>query len=279
EGVVLAMREAIDEVGVGGHGVIEDVKLERDAARGGSPAKAKLSDGVGAMKKPTAEASGAEAGAYKFRAGSALPQDRVYHFHTDLYVVSTQGALVGIEAPAFEAAFGRKRRNAQTNEPRTIDVRKQLPARFVATKAAVPELVQTIGRYNVVEYDGTYYGVPHLRDAGQMLRLVARQLRENGFEGTWPGLRSVLVGAAKHAWRKAKGLRGRFPVRLRLRTPAPPPRQAPARGPIPWGEVDVSRLPGVITGANLAEVIAAVEAIQGLTPESDRPAEMETRPA
>jgi hypothetical protein len=279
EQIVLALHEANFEVGAWAHRVIEDVKLERDAARGGSPEKAKLSSGVGSMKKPSAEASGAEAGAYKFRAGSALPQDRVYHFRADLYVVTAQGALYGIEAPAFEAAFGKKRRGSQSTEPRTIDVREHLPARFVATKAAVPELVQTIGRYNVVEYDGTYYGIPHLREAGQMLRIVARQLRENGFEQTWPGLRGVLVGGAKHAWRKAKGLARRILVRLKLRQPGPPPRREPERGPIPWGEVDVASLPGVVSGGNLADVIAAVEAAQGIVAAPERTASVQTQPA
>lgn len=261
EQIVLALHRAGFEVGAWARRIIEDVKNERDPSRGGPGQKPKLSAGVGAANKPPEQAKGAEAGAYQFRAGSALPEDRVHHFKSSLYVVSYQGQLYGIEPAAFEAAIGKGW--AGQGGPRTIDVRGRFPVRFARTKNAPIELVESVGSYNVVGYDGLYYGLPQvLGDEAE--REIYRQLLDHGFAPR-PGLRGMLAGFVKWAL-----------VALGLRKPVPSPR--PANSPVPWGEVDVSRLPGVITRASLVEAIAEVEKAQGLTRREEQPDEPAPRP-
>jgi hypothetical protein len=303
EHIVLALHEAQFDVGAWADRVIEDVKLNRDRVRSGPSEDAEhesLSAGVGRMEKPTPPPEGelefnadARSSAYVFRAGSALPEDKTYYFQTDLFVVAGQNELFGIERSAFESAFGRRvaddtagSRRAAHLEKRdangghaTIDVRARFQVQFARTRAVVPELVQSVGRYNVVYFDSLYYGVPQAPDPSWPA-LIAAQLRDNGFQSpareASRGISERLWSAAKWGRRKARGLAKRILILVGLRKPVPSlPPAPPAPCPILWGEIDPGRLPGVVAGRHLVPVIDEVEQIQG----SARAPIHEARPA
>jgi radical SAM superfamily enzyme YgiQ (UPF0313 family) len=253
ERIVLALHEAHFGVGAWAERVIEDVKQQRDAARAGpreEPARKKpsLSAGVGRMEKPPADGelefnADARSSAYVFRAGSSLPEDKVHYFQSDLVVVSSGDELFGIESQA-----------SKPGDFRTIDMRHQVKVRFVQTKAAQPELIQSVGDYNIVLYDRLYYGIPQkFHPAWQPL--IDRQRRDHGFLPPTPGFFTRMKQWCR---RHIRGLAKRILIFLGLRTSATPTIPMPAN-PIPWGEADIGKLPGVITDTNLARIIARLE--------------------
>jgi radical SAM superfamily enzyme YgiQ (UPF0313 family) len=288
EHIVRSLHRANFGVGAWAERVIDDVEQNRDAARVGSadpaepddaPERGPLSAGVGQMEPAASPSDGdgagadaARAGAGAFRAGSSLPEDATYTFRTDVYIVSAAGELYGIEAPVFEGAFGPARRRPPGRGCGTVDLRREFSVRFVRTTAAAPELIQSVGAYNIVVYDGLYYGIPQVPSA-EWPKLIERQLRENGAPSSGAALR---LGRRILAWkaearRRARALAKRVLVFLRLRRATPTPAGQPGQAvSTPWGDVDVARLPGVITGANLNQVIAEVKRVQGLPPPERR---------
>src|SRR5207244_1024880 len=64
---------------------------------------------------------------------------------------------------------------------RTVDLRQRYPVRFARTKAALPESIQCVGAYNIVFYDGIYYGLPQNPDASWH-GLIAQQRQAHGFQ-------------------------------------------------------------------------------------------------
>ncbi len=253
ERIVLALHQSGFGVGAWANRVIEDVKHNRDSVRTGPGEEAATCGDDG--RSPDSV----------FPAKSAWPNDKVPSFQTDLYVVSSSGELLGIEAPVFASAFAKVAGDSNQSGGRTVDLRRQCRVRFVRTKAAVPELIQSFGAYNIVLYDGLYYGLPQNPDP-IWYRLIDQQLRENAFvppgspsqRGRW--VRGVALG--KWGYRKAKALAKRILIWLGLRRPAPPP--PPCQ--VPWGEVNVACLPGVVTGSNLDQVLAEVAKVQGMSP-------------
>lgn len=126
----------------------------------------RLSDGVGPMEKPNAAETGtlefnadARSAQYVFRAGSALPDDKIVQLQSRLCVLRYNDELFGIEPEKLAQAF-RGLRLPAFGSAGTLDLSDKVRVRFVKTKAAVPELVRSIGNYNVVLYDALYYGVP-----------------------------------------------------------------------------------------------------------------------
>jgi radical SAM superfamily enzyme YgiQ (UPF0313 family) len=193
ERIVVALHEGNFDVGAWAARVIEDVQKNRDVARTGgknagkgatespedgqiasaaaaddAPEQRGLSEGVGRMRKPepaegqsTLEFNAdARSSAYVFRAGSALPDDVVVQLRRQLYLVRSANELYGIEPEALTAGFGHGRFPAPTADGGSIDLGDTVRVRFVRTPAAQPELVQSVGTYNVVGYDGFYFALP-----------------------------------------------------------------------------------------------------------------------
>lgn len=279
ERIVLALHERGFDVGAWANRIIEDVKYNRDSVRTGPkedandvPERGSLSAGVGGMEKPAAGElefnADARSSAYVFRAGSSLPEDKTHFFKTDLVVVSHQGELLGIEAPVLESILGSRilassattPTEAMRTAPRTMDMRERFKVRFVKTTAAIPELIQSVDNYNIVHFDGHYYGLPQSLDP-LCKPQIAKQLRDFGFVETNDGLKAKLRAFGVALFRTAKGLARKVFVLLGLRQPRP---VAPVGVcPIPWGDVNVGDLSGVITGNSLPQVIAEIENVQG----------------
>jgi radical SAM superfamily enzyme YgiQ (UPF0313 family) len=279
ERIVLALHEGNFHVGVWANRVIEDVKNNRDpnragpkekeepqtcaapnSANGEAPHREKMSPGVGAMEKPAPSETGvlefngdARSSAYVFRAGSSLPEDKTHYFRSHLYVVSYKDELFGIEPAALEPAFGKFASSRQIAERATVDLRQKLKPSLAKTKDAIPELLQAVGSYNIVSYDSRFYGVPQ-NFSPTLSRLIHKRLRTNGCSLKLlrrPYLVKVLRRAARLSlnWAKRWLLARRVPV-------------VPAS--IPWGDLDLEGLPGIVIGTNLNKVIAEVEHLLGL---------------
>jgi len=272
ERIVLALHERGFDVGAWANRIIEDVKHNRDSVRTGpseeaTPEAVSLSAGVGGMEKPapTGELefnADARSAAYVFRAGSSLPEDKTHYFRTDLAVVSYQGELLGIEASILNAALGGRPADSQGATPRTLDMRKRCNVLFVKTKAATPELIQSVGNYNVVVFDGLYYGLPQNLDPS-CPQLVNEQLRRFGFLPWRVGFDSTPREIGAVLFKKAKTVVKKVLEALGLRQPRPIP-PAPAC-PIPWGDVDLCRLPGVMTDQSLPQLVATIEHLLGIS--------------
>jgi radical SAM superfamily enzyme YgiQ (UPF0313 family) len=165
ERVVLALHEGHFDVGAWASRIIEDVKKNRDVGRTG---QRKLSDGVGKMTKPAPAQSDdslefnadARSSAYVFRAGSSLPEDARIQLRPRLYIIRGEDELFGIEPEKLEAGFGKGRFPVPAANGGTVDLGDSVHVHFVRTPAANPDLVQTVGAYNVVGYDGRFYAVP-----------------------------------------------------------------------------------------------------------------------
>jgi radical SAM superfamily enzyme YgiQ (UPF0313 family) len=306
ERIVLALHEGDFHVGVWAKRVIEDVKQNRDPNRAG-PRKArtavdsdagsaatctgsnpdgpnpsrrgKLSAGIGGMEKPSPSEDStlefnadARSSAYVFRAGSSLPEDKTHCFRSRLCVVSFRGDLFGIDPQALDSAFRGAQESGVENQltgesmipdsfwTATLDMRQDLEAMLAKTKAAVPELVAAVGRYNIVSYDSRYYGVPQHFSPG-LSQLIENRLRANDCNlraMRRPYLVRLMRRAVRMALDAAKKLLKKS-------------RDSAGNGSIPWGDLDLEGLPGIVTGANVTHVIAEVESLLGLERSAGRP--------
>jgi radical SAM superfamily enzyme YgiQ (UPF0313 family) len=307
ERIVLALHEGNFHVGVWAKRIIEDVKHNRDPNRAGPrstttradcadrnatadagsstpepnvPRRGKLSDGVGGMEKPSQPEDGglefnadARSAAYVFRAGSSLPEDKTHCFRSPVCVVSFRGALFGIEPQALESAFGgtrsdksevRRQESANNLIPdscwsATLDVRQRFEVILAKTKAAVPELVAVVGCYNIVSYDNRCYGVPQSFSRA-LSRLLEKRLRAND-----SNLQAMRRPYPVRLVRRA--VRIVLDVAKNLRRGG---RDGVLTGSMPWGDLDLEGLPGIITGASVTQVIAEVERLLGLDQSSGR---------
>ncbi|MFO0964372.1 MAG: hypothetical protein U0793_02120 [Gemmataceae bacterium] len=262
ERVALALHDAGFPVGAWAHRIIEDVQKGRDKCRTGGSGGANensLSGGVGRMEPKPEEMhnEAARRGALAFRAGSALPQERVYYFKSDVVIVADKTELYAVEKHAFEEAFGGRRFGAVAIGAGTIDLRARVRCRFARADAAIPELQQSDVQagsenrmYNIVTYDGLYYAVPQQLGPDWLAALD----RERGaLEPTLPrGLAPRLRALRSWCWRQAKRVVKRVLERLGLRRPRP----IPAPNATPWGEVDIGRLPGALVSGDFAKLLA-----------------------
>jgi radical SAM superfamily enzyme YgiQ (UPF0313 family) len=334
ERIVLELHKRNFDVGAWAARIIEDVAKNRDVNRGGSgkpanapadaspaaapadaqasaqtkePETTKLSAGVGSMKKnepadPTAIEFNADArsSAYVFRAGSSLPEDKVHYFRSYLYLAELDGELYGVEPHAFEEAFGTGLKQPQADCLGSIDVRSDVLVHFARTKAAVPELIQSVGNYNIVHYDGIYYGLPQatpidpnefrkqqakltgpilqkplIERATKRLAHGARRFRAEWKNGTWsPWLRTHLARVATRARADVRKRASRLKRKgIQLWKKASPVLPASAQPPIAptlfpldvrWGEDKIAAFPGVVTSSNLVVVLNEVEKITGV---------------
>ncbi|MBI3862749.1 MAG: B12-binding domain-containing radical SAM protein [Planctomycetia bacterium] len=300
ERIVLELHRRNFDVGSWAARVIEDVHKNRDKARSGpaeeapdsgtatdeAPATRKLSEGVGGMKPGQAadpksdatanansgESSGestmefnpdARTAAYVFRAGSSLPEDKVHYFRSYLYVTELNGEMYGIEPAQFEEAFGTGQRQSQMKRLGCIDLRARYRLHSARTKTATPELIDSIGDYNIVQYDGLVYGLPQVspvnpddfrrqeaekiglsrkrnlvQDSVKQLKRVVRRILNAGRQMFSPGQAST-PGAVV----ASSGLL--YPLDVR------------------WGEDNIAAFPGVVTGKTFAETMSLVEKITG----------------
>jgi len=145
-------------------------------------------------KTPAGEASVQREGAYAFKAGSSLPEDRVgvvnasqvflvQHRH-ELYAIN--GADLRLAFPSLAIQYG--------SQAGTIDLRKKLAVKAAFTCGAVPELIRSVGSANIVKYDGSFYVVPQ--------RLGAVRWGEEDVAAL-PGV--IVVSNARDAYAVAKG--------------------------------------------------------------------------
>lgn len=266
ERIVLALHEGQFHVGAWANRIIEDVKHNRDRNRAGpraaesdacaTPHRARMNAGVGGMEQPEPPVddalefnADARSAAYVFRAGSSLPEDKTCYFRSHLHIVSYKGELFGIQPDAWESQFGKAAGKADAV---TVDRRGQYTVSVAKTRKAVPELLQAVGSYNIVAYDSRFYGVPQVPPPA-LSRQLRNQLRDNGSHlhvANRPYLVRLLRTWARIVLNAGWRLLGR-------QEPAPTTA-------IPWGDVDLDGLPGVVVGTRLAQVIEAVEKILGL---------------
>lgn len=277
ERIVLELHRRDFDVGAWAARVIEDVKKNRDTNRSGpaheaaaasgesqaeAPAERKLSAGVGGMKEgQIADKSSVEfnpdarASAYVFRAGSSLPEDKVHYFRSYLYLAELDGEMYGIEPPQFEDAFGASHRERQADALGSIDLRKKFQVFYARTKAANPELIESIGNYNIVQYDGLVYGLP------QATPVNPDEFRRKQAQAFGATLRPTLSKESlkrlllriRNWWTSAatRTLSGGQPTMFPL--------------DVRWGEDDIAAFPGVVTGKTFGETVALVEKITGLS--------------
>lgn len=281
ERIVLALHEGGFPVGVWANRVIEDVKQNRDPNRAGpkeesaptaTKERGKTSAGIGGMEKPKPPKTSdlefnadARSSSYVFRAGSSLPEDKAHSFQSCLYLVAYKNELFGIEPASLRSALGSMphalaQMAGRAERGATLDARACLNVSLAKSKDAVPELLESVGCYNIVAYDARYYGVPQHIDQA-LARLIVKRLRANG-SNPKALRRSRLVKFARAAVRTALDWTMRK---------LPGRKGFPVIGSIPWGDLDLEGLPGVIVGSELCKVIDDAKAIQGLGRDAQRP--------
>lgn len=110
---------------------------------------------------PAGEVSPARGGAYAFKAGSPLPDDRIDPLNVSrIFLVRDGDELYAIEADELRAEFPAMAAQ-MASRTGTIDLRNTLTVRAAFTVSEVAELIRTIGVNNIVRYDGWFYVVPH----------------------------------------------------------------------------------------------------------------------
>ena len=187
EEIIIALHEGGFEIGAWAARVIEDVQKARDLMRTGERAAAaaasektafarridesaddrpiRMSDGVGPMSEPDTSASelefnpDARSSAYVFRAGSVLPSDCVAQVDDRVALVRYDDELFAFEPVVLTNAFGSAVLDPEAATS-TVFARDVLILSAVG-KGAVAQLLRTIGTYNIVQFDGYFYGVPH----------------------------------------------------------------------------------------------------------------------
>jgi hypothetical protein len=206
------------------------------------------------MEKPRpAEAGASEFNAdarssqYVFRAGSALPDDKVVRLQSRLcvirYIDAVHGPeLYGIEPDKLTGAFGNLRLPG-TWTTGTVDVTDKLRVRFVGPKGAVPELVRSIGRYNIVLFDGVYYGIPQglgaVKWGDEEVASLAGVVTSRTFGGA-----SDLVERQQGIERKRRASKS---------TGSRPPQETVAGAPPPADAKGVPVLVGALDGYNVVK--------------------------
>jgi radical SAM superfamily enzyme YgiQ (UPF0313 family) len=128
-----------------------------------APAR-RLSDGVGPMADPDPGNAlefnpDARSGAYAFRAGSALPDDTIASIEPRVALVRHRGELFALDTVLLTETLGDDAIEAgQCGTSVVTSARLRVLA--VETKGGAPQLMRAVGAYNVIYFDGTYYGVP-----------------------------------------------------------------------------------------------------------------------
>jgi radical SAM superfamily enzyme YgiQ (UPF0313 family) len=265
ERIVLALHEGKFNVGAWANRIIDDVKYNRDCNRAGPktdeesaansiPVREKMNAGVGGMSKPTASKNGAlefnadaRSSAYVFRAGSSLPEDPSLAFRSDVYLLEFDGAFFAIDPAAWAVAFTKPAHGPGSGQGITVDLRRQCTVTLAKTKNAVAELVHTIGTYNIVSYDSRFYGVPQCLSR-ELSQKLLHQLRTNG-SNPKTYKRPLLVRWLRRAAR----------IGLDWIKKLWPGERKPLVTTIPWGDVVLEGLPGIISGTKINQIIDEVE--------------------
>jgi radical SAM superfamily enzyme YgiQ (UPF0313 family) len=126
------------------------------------PAGRKLSEGVGQMSEPeksddwfNPDARGQQ---YVFRAGSILPKDTIATVEKRIVIVSQGSEFFAFEPEVLIDAFGADVLDAGQTSATLLANGVEIAA--AVGKGAVPQLARSIGSYNIVQFDGTFYAVP-----------------------------------------------------------------------------------------------------------------------
>jgi hypothetical protein len=108
----------------------------------------------------TNDSLAAKEGAYAFKAGSSLPEDRLESMNeSQVFMVRHREELYAIRLGELRSVFPHLAEKYAL-QPGTIDLTKILTIQAALTRSAVPELVRSVGSTNIVRYDGYYYLVP-----------------------------------------------------------------------------------------------------------------------
>jgi hypothetical protein len=174
EHIVLKLHDAAFPVGDWARRVIDDVKLSRDKARAGRRGAPNPSEGSVDGGAPAAAGDDPSA-----LLASRFDRESILVAHGETYLV-----LDGKDMPRrAEGGFKARRGRAATRlvAPR-VGVLSRLreafsqgrrgprgdayptpvsPVQAVVSEGATPELIRVIGTYNIVGFDGAFYGVPH----------------------------------------------------------------------------------------------------------------------
>ena len=158
ERIVLALHDGGFAVGAWATRVIEDVKHARDQMRAGArPASDTAATEKGQDLKYNPDARSAE---YVFRAGSILPSDDIAPVEQRVVLLAHKGELFAFAEADFVATFGDDRTDSRARGT-TRMAGDEVRVAAAVSRRAVPELMRTVGAYNVVKFDGSVYGVPH----------------------------------------------------------------------------------------------------------------------
>lgn len=271
--IVIALHDGGFEVGPWAARVIEDVKTARDHVRTGARPAA---DAAGSTPKAqelefNPDARSAE---YVFRAGSILPSDDIARVEKRVVLLAGKGERFAVPEAEFVAAFGDDRANGRARGTTRVagdDVRIAAAVSY----RAVPELMRTVGAYNVVRFDGSFYGIPHA--------LGAVNLRRTDLSDHPGVIVAKTMTAVVDVLEKEQGIQRRATRPRRVSTPSSPAASTPviqltvrprqetvprlmntlenynvveyegwfyglpqALGPIDLGTTDVIEMPGVI---------------------------------
>ncbi len=101
------------------------------------------------------------AGAGQFRADSAWPEQEPGRTAPRVGVIRLGDERFVIDRDALASVLGAEVASLGLTEASSVDLEGRLELVSVVTRGANPELLRTMGSYNIVKYDGVYYGVPH----------------------------------------------------------------------------------------------------------------------
>jgi hypothetical protein len=112
------------------------------------------------LSSADASSSEAEAGRHMFRAGSSLPEDKIIQLRSQLCIIEHNGELYGVSPDVLLESFSELPLEALDSDHGTIPIASRIRAISALTHNAVPELITSIGPYNIVRYDGFFYVLP-----------------------------------------------------------------------------------------------------------------------
>jgi radical SAM superfamily enzyme YgiQ (UPF0313 family) len=191
-----------------------------DATAGVEPHR--LSDGVGPMSPDESVGSSLEfnpdarSGSYVFRAGSVLPDDRIAAVESRVALIRRDDELFAVDPAWLTETFGADAIDADGGGT-TLVASPSLRVTRAVGMNAVAELLQSVGVYNVVRFDGFIYALPQALGAVEW-GVAELSNRSDVFIGRT--LKEVVQKAEK-----AQGIAPRTPGRT---PPAPRSAKKPA---------------------------------------------------
>ncbi len=130
-------------------------------------AHTRMSEGVGPMREtqvPASETSlefnpDARSSSYVFRAGSVLSDDRIAQIDKRIVLVRHGEERFALDPGELTATLGDAAFDPEQSGT-TLVANAAIRVESAVSKGAVPELLRSIGTYNLVQFDGYCYAVP-----------------------------------------------------------------------------------------------------------------------